>query len=261
MYILPQLPVSLPEATIPTNVDLESIAERIELVLNSSAPLPLVQNAVWRDLFALTGTLRTFYTSQSISVAWDVTSRITKPTSFVVDARGRVVRIGGVSWVELPFVFETEGTPETSCNGVLSVVPEGDEWKIWCLRTILANLKGPWDVDVLDPVLARSRAPNGDAVNGVHRANGVDSLDHVNHERGSLGFSRDMVNGPGADNTCNGAVNPKMRFDCVVVGGGQAGLAIGGRLQALGISYVVLDKHSEVGDSWKTRYDSTKRMV
>jgi hypothetical protein len=47
-------------------------------------------------------------------------------------------------------------------------------------------------------------------------------------------------------------------FDCVVVGGGQAGLSIGSRLQALGLSYVILDKNKEVGDSWKTRYDSTK---
>ncbi|OJJ45114.1 hypothetical protein ASPZODRAFT_134538 [Penicilliopsis zonata CBS 506.65] len=47
-------------------------------------------------------------------------------------------------------------------------------------------------------------------------------------------------------------------FDVVVVGGGQSGLAVGGRLHALGISYVVIDKYLEVGDSWKTRYDSTK---
>lgn len=47
-------------------------------------------------------------------------------------------------------------------------------------------------------------------------------------------------------------------FDCVVVGGGQAGLGTGGRLKALGISYVILEKNVEVGDSWATRYDSTR---
>jgi monoamine oxidase len=47
-------------------------------------------------------------------------------------------------------------------------------------------------------------------------------------------------------------------FDCVVIGGGQAGLSQGGRLKALGISYVVLDKYKEVGDNWKLRYGSAK---
>lgn len=49
-------------------------------------------------------------------------------------------------------------------------------------------------------------------------------------------------------------------FEVVVVGGGQCGLAVGSRLQALGISYVVVDKFDEVGDCWKTRYDSMKCM-
>jgi hypothetical protein len=48
-------------------------------------------------------------------------------------------------------------------------------------------------------------------------------------------------------------------FDCVVVGGGQAGLSVGGRLKALGLRHVVLEKYPEVGDSWNTRYDSCKR--
>lgn len=48
-------------------------------------------------------------------------------------------------------------------------------------------------------------------------------------------------------------------FDCIVIGGGQAGLSQGGRLKALGISCVVLDKYQEVGDSWKTRYGAARR--
>ena len=55
------------------------------------------------------------------------------------------------------------------------------------------------------------------------------------------------------------SVHSSQRFDCVVVGGGQAGLATGGRLKALGVSYVVLDKNERVGDSWKLRYDCAKR--
>lgn len=47
-------------------------------------------------------------------------------------------------------------------------------------------------------------------------------------------------------------------FDCVVIGGGQAGLSAGGRMKALGISYVIIDRNPEVGDSWKSRYNSAR---
>ena len=47
-------------------------------------------------------------------------------------------------------------------------------------------------------------------------------------------------------------------FDCVVVGAGLSGLSVAGRLEALGLSYVVLEKYPEVGDNWRMRYDSAK---
>lgn len=45
-------------------------------------------------------------------------------------------------------------------------------------------------------------------------------------------------------------------FDCVIIGAGQAGLCVAGRLKALGVSFVVLEEYPEVGDNWKMRYDS-----
>lgn len=59
----------------------------------------------------------------------------------------------------------------------------------------------------------------------------------------------------------NGNVNgyhDGKQFDCVVIGGGGAGLSLGGRLKALGVSYVVLDRNLNVGDSWKLRYRSAR---
>jgi len=47
-------------------------------------------------------------------------------------------------------------------------------------------------------------------------------------------------------------------FDVVIVGGGHAGLSSAGRLQALGLNYVILEKNKRVGDSWKLRYSSAK---
>ncbi|WNM24335.1 flavin-containing monooxygenase [Demequina capsici] len=46
------------------------------------------------------------------------------------------------------------------------------------------------------------------------------------------------------------------RIDTVVIGGGQAGLAMGYRLKERGIPHVILDASDRVGDAWRTRWDS-----
>lgn len=46
------------------------------------------------------------------------------------------------------------------------------------------------------------------------------------------------------------------RFDTVVVGGGQSGLAAGYHLAQAGRRFVILDSHQRVGDAWRLRWDS-----
>jgi putative flavoprotein involved in K+ transport len=47
-------------------------------------------------------------------------------------------------------------------------------------------------------------------------------------------------------------------FDVVVIGGGQAGLAIGYELAGRGLSFVILDGSDRIGDSWRRRWDSLR---
>jgi putative flavoprotein involved in K+ transport len=47
-------------------------------------------------------------------------------------------------------------------------------------------------------------------------------------------------------------------FDVVVIGAGQAGLAIGYHLKQLGLTFILLDKAERIGESWRNRYDSLK---
>ena len=47
-------------------------------------------------------------------------------------------------------------------------------------------------------------------------------------------------------------------YDTVVIGGGQAGLAVGHHLARLGCDFVILDEHARVGDVWRERYDSLR---
>jgi putative flavoprotein involved in K+ transport len=51
---------------------------------------------------------------------------------------------------------------------------------------------------------------------------------------------------------------PSERFDTVVVGGGQAGLAIGYHLAEAGRSFVILDASDRTGDAWRNRWTSLR---
>lgn len=46
------------------------------------------------------------------------------------------------------------------------------------------------------------------------------------------------------------------RFDVVVIGAGQAGLAMGYHLSRSDLSYVILGQEERLGDTWRKRYDS-----
>lgn len=43
---------------------------------------------------------------------------------------------------------------------------------------------------------------------------------------------------------------------CVIVGGGQGGIALGARLKRLGVDTIILEKNPRAGDSWRNRYRS-----
>jgi putative flavoprotein involved in K+ transport len=48
------------------------------------------------------------------------------------------------------------------------------------------------------------------------------------------------------------------QFDAIVIGGGQAGLAVGHHLAGRGVSHVILEANDRIGDSWRKRWDSLR---
>jgi putative flavoprotein involved in K+ transport len=48
------------------------------------------------------------------------------------------------------------------------------------------------------------------------------------------------------------------RCETVVIGGGQAGLAVGHELAERGLKHVILEANGRIGDSWRNRWDSLK---
>ena len=47
-------------------------------------------------------------------------------------------------------------------------------------------------------------------------------------------------------------------FDVIVIGGGQAGLAVGYHLARAGLRFVILDASQRIGDAWRKRWDSLR---
>jgi hypothetical protein len=217
MSKLVSFPTSLPSNPIPNDTNAAEVVASFVSRLVNLEPQDFKNDAVWRDTFALTGTSRTFYTSSTITAAWHETTKRSKAGSFIVDDKGTcTIRSPfGPHWIQARFSFETDAVPQTICTGLITLVlTTNSEWRIWTLRTILEQLKGQPNVDVLVSVNGTTKLTNG--------------------------------------------YSEECHFDCIVIGGGQAGLSQGGRLKALGISYVVLDKYQEVGDNWKLRYGSAR---
>lgn len=48
------------------------------------------------------------------------------------------------------------------------------------------------------------------------------------------------------------------RFETIVVGGGQAGLAVGYHLAKRGLPFVILDANDQIGSAWRNRWDSLR---
>lgn len=44
--------------------------------------------------------------------------------------------------------------------------------------------------------------------------------------------------------------------DVLIIGGGHTGMAVGARLERMGQSYLIVDRASRLGDSWRNRYQS-----
>lgn len=252
---LASLPVSLPKASWPADLDLSTVASSFSDLFTQGRvtdPSTFASDAVWRDTFCLTGTLRTFYSAQGVVRAWrEASSNSARPVEdslrLLHDATREMALPDGSRWVEVSGNFQIEIAEGLigKCTLMMGVVPApaeqggdvGSSWWIWSMRTILDDIAGWPSVNTLSPVPAPVPAP-------AAHASGINGHTHTNT--------------PPPNGAAQSTDTDAPSFTTIIIGGGQAGLSVAGRLQAIDIPYILIDKYTQTGDSWATRYDSAR---
>jgi cation diffusion facilitator CzcD-associated flavoprotein CzcO len=217
-------PATLPEADVPDDVDLEAVTTSGLNALTDLAADHLAENVIWRDMLALTGTLRTFFRPKLVSHVWREQSakHSTSGWKFVPQS-AMVMRLGPeTSWVQANLEFGTSGGHPAKSSGTIGLIPDPNNpgtWKIWLLCTVLEQPEGFLDVDELVPGPPTLKLP---------------------------GLDEDAAELPPV-------------LDCLIVGAAIGGLGMAGRLKSLGLNYLVVERHSYAGETWyKDRYDGVK---
>lgn len=185
-----------------------------------------VAECFWRDVLALSWNLQTTAGRDAVANALISLSRKAAPASFKIApnrAPPRWVMRAGTNTIEAIFEFETA---LGRGSGILRLAPDaadGERLKAWTLLTALDELKS------FEEQLGTSR-PRGHTYSRDFR--GPNWLDLRN-------ASRDYADRDPA---------------VLVVGGGQAGLAIAARLKQLKVDTLIVDREARIGDNWRKRY-------
>ncbi len=172
----------------------------------------------WRDLVALTWNIKTLEGKDEIRAMLESQLPRVAPTGFAPAEGEEASEANGLieGWLR----FETG-----AARGYGHIrVRNG---KIWTLLTTMVELKGFEEK-------AGFARPFG-AKHGADK-NRRTWKEEREQEAAELGTSRQPY--------------------CLVVGGGQGGIALGARLRQLDVPTIIVDKHARPGDAWRKRYKS-----
>lgn len=172
----------------------------------------------WRDLVTFTWNLKTIEGKEQVAAMLEHQLPTIKPSGWEI-AEGEIpTEEGGVTtaWIQ----FET-------------VVARGyglirlKDGKIWTLLTSMVELKGHEEpMGFNRPLGAKHGA-------GKHRTTWTEERAD---ELATLGYDTQPY--------------------CLIIGGGQGGIALGARLRQLGVPTIIVEKNARPGDSWRNRYKS-----
>ena len=186
------------------------------------------QDCWWRDMLAFEWDFHTIsgldnvakYVGQNIDHSTPHNLKLQQSGKYVP---GYVKPIDGLEWIESMFSFETQ---TGRGSGMLRIVQGADGvWKGYMMYTVLKELKGFEE----KAGTRRGHGGNNSLLNGGIKGNWQErrqrQIEFLDEE-------------------------PQV----FIVGAGQAGLNLGARLQALGMSCLIVDKNTRIGDNWRHRY-------
>ena len=174
------------------------------------------EDCYWRDLVSFTWNIKTMEGRDAIRAMLDATAPTAKPGGWQIE--GEATEANGVT--EAWFAFET-----ALARGRGQIRLKGDH--CWTLLTTMTELKG----------FEEAKGPT--RPKGVEHGASRDRqswLERKTQEEADLGY--------------------KTQPYCVIIGGGQGGIAMGARLKRLGVPTIVIEKNPRAGDSWRNRYRS-----
>jgi putative flavoprotein involved in K+ transport len=182
----------------------------------ASAAAMFAKESYWRDLIAFTWNIKTAEGNKAIAAMLEATVPQAKPGNWQI--KGEATEADGVT--DAWFTFET-----ASARGEGQIRLRGS--KCWTLLTAMTELKGH------EEKAGPSREKGVE--HGV-RAERKSWLERKAAEEAELGLAHQPY--------------------CLIVGGGQGGIALGARLKRLGVPTLIIDKHERPGDQWRKRYRS-----
>ena len=208
------MPESNPNQTI------SQLLESLEAALrsgDSTAAAALFQpDGYWRDLVAFTWNIKTMEGREQIAAMLDAQLNAVKPSKLKIADNETATEADGVtqSWI----TFETGVARGT---GFIRV----KDGLIWTLLTTMTELKGHEEPK-------GQRRPMG-AEHGA-RTDRTSWTEKRAAEHETLGYEEQPY--------------------CLIVGGGQGGIALGARMRQLGVPTIIVDSNEKPGDAWRARY-------
>ncbi len=170
----------------------------------------------WRDLVSFTWNICTQESKDDIKAMLKSVNKRVKPGAWAIE--GEATETDGTT--EAWFTFETK-----TARGRGHIRLKGS--KCWTLLTTMVELKG-------------HEEPKGPTrAEGVKHGKKKDALTYKEQrekEDAELGYKEQPY--------------------CVIIGGGQGGIAMGARLRRLGVPTIIIEKNERPGDSWRKRYKS-----
>ncbi len=170
----------------------------------------------WRDLVSFTWNLITLEGRPAIEAMLKETLAHVKPSNWKIE--GEAKKTNGV--IEGWFTFETGAARG---RGILRLKDN----KCWTLLTTMAELKGHEERKGPRRVMGTEH--------GVFK-NRKSWLQMKQEDEARLGYDEQPY--------------------CLIVGGGQGGIALGARMKRIGVPTIIIEKNDRAGDSWRKRYKS-----